>query len=441
MKKGLKNYLYILVGLFFCTLLFTPKHSLVKAKSTKDIPSLDYATLENMPFIEGTYNALYVSTKNYSDDVQYQVLYKSADILKDPLKIINNANTINGWTNPTKPKELYRIDISKLKLLIGNYKFYIRIKRAGRAGDIKSIYGNHDSEHSLPIKVIRNSKIPEEIKAPIDKKNYTKGDYITFGDLDNPSPSILYKLHLYDLKNKKWLSNLTEYNAVINYSVSNIPIGTYLMDIWYKTPLSQNNYDGLKLSLIEVNNENSTKDFTENTSIFNESTRKQSKLQGKLYEYLTDKKNRASVKERAFRLNGNSESGACVYFVSEALRRVNVALADSVCTTGQLNNAGSKNNTLTNELLKLGWKTSKDISLLMPGDICFSTPSGGGEGKPTHSYIFMGWVETGNMKYAYICDNQFSDYGSVYHIRNMKNPTPDKEAFYYFMYAPPQDDK
>ena len=43
----------------------------------------------------------------------------------------------------------------------------------------------------------------------------------------------------------------------------------------------------------------------------------------------------------------------------------------------------------------------------------------------------MDWVESDNMKYAYICDNQVCDYGSVYDIQNIKNPNPDKEALYY----------
>lgn len=441
MRKGFKNYLYVLFSFFFCSLLFTSNHYIVEAKSIKEIPMVEYAAFENMPFIEGISNALYVSSKNYSDDIQYQVLYKSSNIPKDTFKIVNNVNTINGWTNPTKPNALYRVELSNLKLSAGTYKLYVRIKRTARTGDIKSIYGSYDSEYYLPFVVVKDPHICEKIGAEIDKTYYTKGDNINFGSLDKSSPSMLYKLHLYNLKNKSWLINLTEYETTINYSLSNIPIGTYLVDIWYKSPLSENNYDGLKLWIIEVIDENSSKDFNESTFILIESTRKQSSVQERLYEYLTNKTNRESVKERAFRLNGNSESNACVYFVSEALRRVEVGLGDNVCTTGQLNNNGSKNKALTNELLKMGWKFSKDISELMPGDICLTTPFGGGEGKPSHSYIFMGWVESDNMKYAYICDNQVSEYGSVYHIRNIKNSTQDKEAFYYFMYKPVKVDK
>ena len=436
MKRSLRNYFYsIFISILFIV-IFASNFSLVKAKSSKDIPCLDYIALENMPFIEGVSNALFVSSKNYSEDIQYQVLYKSADIPKDALKIVNNDNTINGWTNPTKSKELYKVDISNLKLSAGNYKFYIRIKRAARVGEIKSIYGNHDSEHSFTLEVIRSEKIGEEIGVQIGKKYYSKDDYFIFGNLDNPSVNVIYKLHLYDLKNEKWLSNLTEYNSSINYSLSSIPVGTYLVDIWYKSTLSGNNYDGFKLSIIEVKNESSSENLNESTPSSKEFARKQSKVQEKLYFYLTNSNNREMVKERAFSLNDNSEGGSCVYFVSEALRRVDVNLDDSVCTTGQLNNEGSKYTSLTSALSNMGWKSSKDISLLTPGDICFSTPLGGGEGKPTHSYIFMGWVENNNMKYAYICDNQISDYGSVYHIRNIKDSTPDKEAFYYFMYNP-----
>ena len=88
------------------------------------------------------------------------------------------------------------------------------------------------------------------------------------------------------MKNKKWLINLTDYNSAINYSLRNITVGTYLVDIWYKTPLSPNNYDGLKLSLIEVIDEDSSRDLNENTSVSNESTRKQSSVLTNASRYL-----------------------------------------------------------------------------------------------------------------------------------------------------------
>lgn len=47
----------------------------------------------------------------------------------------------------------------------------------------------------------------------------------------NLSKDIQYKLNLFDVKNSKWLSDLTEYNINVNYSLRNIPEGTYIVDL------------------------------------------------------------------------------------------------------------------------------------------------------------------------------------------------------------------
>ena len=57
---------------------------------------------------------------------------------------------------------------------------------------------------------------------------------------------------------------------------------------------------------------------------------------------------------------------------------------------------------------------------------------------PSHTYIFMDWVEEGNFDYAYICDNQAKDYNNqIYHIRNIaivdKANGFTKDAFSFLM--------
>jgi hypothetical protein len=128
-------------------------------------------------------------------------------------------------------------------------------------------------------------------------------------------------------------------------------------------------------------------------------------------------------------LNEGKSSNACVYFVSEVLRKTDYSIPDSTCNTAQM----------VSLLKEKGWNKNSDYKKLKPGDICFSTDySGSNSGKPTHTYIFMGWVEEGSYEYAYICDNQAKDYeGKTYHVRNIKNKDTvkgiTKEAFSFFM--------
>jgi hypothetical protein len=131
----------------------------------------------------------------------------------------------------------------------------------------------------------------------------------------------------------------------------------------------------------------------------------------------------------AVELNYGKSSNACVYFVSEVLRRSGVDIPKATSNTKQL----------TNFLKDEGWKRYKDYKELKPGDLCFTTDHlGNKNGIPTHTYIFMSWVKEGNYDYAYICDNQAKDYeDKTYHIRNIKSVDKangfTKDAFSFFM--------
>lgn len=147
-----------------------------------------------------------------------------------------------------------------------------------------------------------------------------------------------------------------------------------------------------------------------------------------LSDYLSTEKNRNSVAERANELHGGTLHNSCVYYASEALRRVGVEIPDSMSLIPPF----------IDELEKHGFKTSYDLDELKPGDICFTTDVNGVfGGRPTHTYIFMGWESKG---VARIVDNQLYDYGDVYHTRlidfhylNNKKDKP-KEATAFFMY-------
>ncbi|MBF7095529.1 InlB B-repeat-containing protein [Alkalibacter mobilis] len=162
-------------------------------------------------------------------------------------------------------------------------------------------------------------------------------------------------------------------------------------------------------------------DFTEVKGYYN--------VGNQLYNYLSSLSNRNSVSSSAIRLNNGYASNACVYFASEALRRVGVPVSKT------MNNIDRFLPYLTAN----GWVKERDYTKLKKGDICFTTDSNDDKnGRPTHTYIFMGWVVEGDYNYAYICDNQAQYYDNqVLHVRNFLNRDEhagsEKEPFSFFM--------
>lgn len=149
----------------------------------------------------------------------------------------------------------------------------------------------------------------------------------------------------------------------------------------------------------------------------------QSNIENQLYQYMNYEKNQLSVLDTAQKLHDGNLHNACVYFVSESLRRIGINIPKSTSTT----------DILTSELKSKGWKVNSDLTKLLPGDICFTTLESD-KVRPVHTYIFMGWKEPGNYNYAYICDNQAYKYGISYHIRNINFAINNSSAFSYFMY-------
>ncbi len=113
-----------------------------------------------------------------------------------------------------------------------------------------------------------------------------------------------------------------------------------------------------------------------------------SKLQEKIYNSMMIKENRLKAYSRSIKLNKGSSSNTCVYFIAEVLRINGENIDDNVCNTNQL----------LQIMKKGGWKKEKDYKKLKPGDICFTTDENlNTNGIPTHTYIFMGWVDEGSM--------------------------------------------
>lgn len=142
-----------------------------------------------------------------------------------------------------------------------------------------------------------------------------------------------------------------------------------------------------------------------------------SNTQFQLFKYLTDTNNRVSVHYRAIELHGGDTSNNCVFFTSEALRRVGIDLPLGTCNTYDLED----------KLQAMGFVESYDLSQLKPGDIVFTNGY-------THVYIFMGWSANG---YAYICDNQADRFDNkVLHLRNIYGDTDLTDRATHFFYYP-----
>ena len=136
-----------------------------------------------------------------------------------------------------------------------------------------------------------------------------------------------------------------------------------------------------------------------------------------LFKYMTNVNNQMSVDNAALLLHNGVTSNNCVYFASEALRRVGVNIPSSTANTYQLEN----------QLKSWGFKYSYDFSQLKPGDIVFTN-------NYTHVYIFMCWDTDG---YAYIVDNQRTSFGNlVLHRRKVLEDTSTTDRGTHFFYYP-----
>ncbi|MDO5038525.1 SH3 domain-containing protein [Clostridium sp.] len=141
-----------------------------------------------------------------------------------------------------------------------------------------------------------------------------------------------------------------------------------------------------------------------------------SKVQENLYYYMMDPEHQKSVDVKAVKLHNGITSNNCVYFASEALRRVGVNIPEETGYTTNLEKA----------LKNVGWKKVTNLNQLEPGDVCFA-----GE---MHAYIFMGWANEEHTL-AYVVDNQKALFNNnIYHERGLydgKNITATSHFYEY----------
>jgi hypothetical protein len=142
-----------------------------------------------------------------------------------------------------------------------------------------------------------------------------------------------------------------------------------------------------------------------------------------IYEYLDLESNRVSVLEKAVKLNKGNQTGITVYLLSEILRANTYDIPTDTSTVDGL----------MERLTSMGWKKNTDFNELEKGDICFTTDLPEEPGSPSHTYIFMGWVEDGKTDYANIVDGQIQEFDKVLHKRNISISTPQKDKFSFFL--------
>ena len=137
----------------------------------------------------------------------------------------------------------------------------------------------------------------------------------------------------------------------------------------------------------------------------------------RLFKYMTNAANQASVDKTAVSLHGGRTDNNCVYFASESMRRIGLNIPNATANTYQLEN-----------LLKgMGFASCSNLSYLKPGDIVFTK-------NYSHVYIFMGWAENG---YAYIVDNQKYNYDNqILHKRAVYVDTSISDRATHFFYYP-----
>lgn len=123
----------------------------------------------------------------------------------------------------------------------------------GFQGTYKNQYGEYDNAYPFNLTVETKSPINLNDEILLNKASFAKNDQLNVTGVKSAPETTQYKLHLYDAKNNQWLTNLTEYGKTIDYDLSDIPAGTYVLNIWAKDEASSSKYDGWKLKVININ--------------------------------------------------------------------------------------------------------------------------------------------------------------------------------------------
>ena len=139
-------------------------------------------------------------------------------------------------------------------------------------------------------------------------------------------------------------------------------------------------------------------------------------IYSKLASFLGVQANVERVKAEAVNLHDGDTLNNCVYFSSSALREIGINVPSYMSNTANY----------VPYLSSLGWIKDYNIDSMYPGSICFTVNNG--TSHPTHTFVFMGWVNPFDHTQAYVADNR----DKVVHIRSMINaPGVDAISFFF----------
>lgn len=254
-KNSFNKQLRVFLIVLFCTLMVINNKMTMQVTAAVSTPKVSIVSLDHMPFIEGDSNQFFIASNNYTGKVQYQFFYTCETTMGDKWQLIKTSDMTNGWTSPSAAKEPVKVDISGLNLKADYYRFAIRVRRYGLKGTFSNSYGDYDYAYPFTLNVVKSSTVNLNGDIKINKNEFTEKQSLKIQGVKNSAANVSYKLHLYDVKNDKWITNLTEYGKSIDYNLNKLPEGPYIVDVWAKTDNSTNKYDGWKLSIINVKKE------------------------------------------------------------------------------------------------------------------------------------------------------------------------------------------
>ena len=248
----------------------------------------------------------------------------------------------------------------------------------------------------------------------ISDKNNTNMNYSSRkSKLDEIDESEKYIKEMHQLADKNEFKN-----NVIVLALGIVVVSIIIFSIFMNSSLMQPKAD---ITLNNETNKEISKEVKETT--VDSSSTKPAETKNNIYEFLNVEKNRDSVLEKAVKLNNGNQTGLTVYLLAEILRANTYDIpTDTSTVDGLLENLTSK-----------GWKKNTDFNELEKGDVCFTTDLPESPGSPSHTYIFMGWVEDGKTDYANIVDGQIKEFDKVLHERSISITTPQKDKFSFFL--------
>jgi len=239
----------------------------IKEITVKRKPEINFVGFEHYPIFTNGNNKFYITSK-YAEKVQYRAWLKND----------NHAFDItNGYSYLVDSDEPFQVDMPR-NLKEGTYKLWILVRK-------EKSYNVYDNYYVCNVNVIKSSKHNKftniENDMNIKKHTYSVGEKIIINGIeglsDDKETNYKYKLHIYDIKSRKWYVDKGEYKNEVEW----IPkkAGNYMLDLWVISTNSQHwyelkndssrlLYDAWKLQPIKVIN-NDDKHSNEDKDIHN----------------------------------------------------------------------------------------------------------------------------------------------------------------------------